>query len=79
MTANDLPSQIDKLINDIGASWRKDSVCTSWILITEWADSEGNQWLEESRVTDLTPWKRLGILYHVINKDEPTEEEDDIT
>ena len=64
----DLPDEIHKLISDVGAVWRKDSICTSWILLTEWVDADGNKWIEESRTESLTEWQRQGILGYVLEQ-----------
>lgn len=71
----DFPDKVDKLIKSEGAAWEKASVCTSWILVTEWVDSEGVVWLEEHRTSDMPIWRRLGILSHILS--EPAIEPED--
>lgn len=63
---SDFAKQIDQLIQDQGAVLAKVSVCSSWILVTEWVDGEGNTWLEEHRTSDLPAWRRQGILSYVL-------------
>lgn len=51
---------------DTSPSARTDGgICTSWILLTEWVDSDGSVWLEENRTADMPSWRRLGILNYV--------------
>ena len=71
---SDFAEQINQVINDAGAVVEKASVCSAWILVTEWVDGEGNVWLEEHRTNDLPAWRRLGILSYVL--DTPAVDED---
>lgn len=64
---SDLASQIEQLIKDQGTVLDKPSVCTAWILVTEWVDSEGNTWLEEHRTAEIPVWRRQGILAYVLD------------
>jgi len=72
---SDLPTQISKLINDAGATFEQNAICSSWLLITEWVDGEGRVWLEEHRTSEMPAWKRLGILYYVLDTNTDYEEE----
>lgn len=76
MADESFPTQVDNLIKEAGATWEGTSVCTSWLLITEWVDSEGRVWLEEHRTTEMPAWKRLGILSYVLDTPVEPEEED---
>ena len=69
-------NRIDNLIKTEGATWEKTSVCTSWVLVTEWVDGDGNVWLEEHRTSDMPAWRRQGILYYILDTPTESEEED---
>lgn len=62
----DFPTQVHNLINELGATTDERAVCTSWILITEWTNGDGQVWLEEHRTVEMPAWRRLGILWYVI-------------
>lgn len=69
-------ARLDALIKAEGATWEKTSVCTSWLLITEWVDGDGVVWLEEHRTADMPAWRRQGILYYIMDTPIEYEEED---
>jgi len=68
MPSKDFPEQVNRLINEHGATVEGASVCSSWILIAEWVDGDGHTWLEEHRTYEMPPWKRQGILTYVLNE-----------
>jgi hypothetical protein len=61
-----LTEQIQQVIDESPSARTEGGICTSWILITEWVDSDGSVWLEENRTVDLPAWRRLGILNYVV-------------
>jgi hypothetical protein len=67
----DLAEQVGLLISDVGSALEKNSVCSAWILVTEWVDGQGDVWVEEHRITDLPQWRRQGLLYYLLNSVEP--------
>jgi hypothetical protein len=69
VSAADFSEQVDHLINEMGAVAQDGAFCTSWLLVTEWTDGNGVSWLEEHRTSEMPPWKRLGLLYYVLDTD----------
>ena len=61
----------------MGATISDNAVCVSWILVTEWTDGEGNNWLEEHRTAQMPPWKRQGILWHILEEPVPDYEDEE--
>jgi hypothetical protein len=43
------------------------AMCTSWVLVSEWIDSEGNFWFSTHTEPDLAIWRRNGMLQHAID------------
>jgi accessory colonization factor AcfC len=40
------------------------AMCTSWILVSEWMDSEGNVWFSTHAEPELPVWRSNGLLQH---------------
>lgn len=40
--------------------------CTSWVLVSEWMDSEGNLWFSTHAEPDGPVWRVNGMLTHAI-------------
>lgn len=72
--SKDLWKAIDKVLSDYKIE--DNSVVSSWVLVTENVASDGYTWIQEVRSSELPPWRRLGLLYYVIQEDgndaEPT-------
>jgi hypothetical protein len=73
----DLAPQIQQLIDHTGSAVEPVAVCSTWIAVVEWVDGEGNVWLEEYRPRDLPPWRRQGILYHILDNPDDLGDIDD--
>jgi hypothetical protein len=43
---------------------KEGAMCNSWILISEWMDSEGNVWFSSHSEPDLPVWRLNGMLQH---------------
>ena len=67
MPEPEFSAEVNALINEMGSTF-ENSVCTSWILVTEWVDADGNCWLQENRTSEMPPWKRQGILWHILEE-----------
>jgi len=57
-------------------------ICANWLIITEWADYDGNRYLHTEVSTEMTPWNAYGMMRMAkeYNKDsfgQPTEEDDE--
>jgi hypothetical protein len=72
-----LSESIQQLIETSPSARTDGGVCTSWILVTEWVDSDGSVWLEENRTADLPAWRRLGILNYISTEPEADEPYDE--
>lgn len=46
---------------------KEGAMCTSWILVSEWMDSEGNVWFSTHGEPDLPIWRTNGLLQHAID------------
>jgi hypothetical protein len=40
------------------------ALCTTWILVTEWIDTEGNFWFSTHSEPDQPHWRQTGMLDH---------------
>lgn len=40
------------------------AMCTTWILITEWIDSDGNFWFSSHTEPEQPVWKQIGMVDH---------------
>lgn len=40
------------------------AMCTSWVLVSEWIDSDGNFWFSTHSEPDLPIWRMNGMLSH---------------
>ena len=40
------------------------AMCTSWILVSEWMDSNGNFWFSTHSEPDMPIWRVNGMLDH---------------
>jgi hypothetical protein len=40
------------------------ALCTTWILITEWVDTDGNFWFSSHAEPDQPVWRQSGMLDH---------------
>jgi hypothetical protein len=75
--AQSFTERIDQLIKGSKRENEETSaVCTTWILLTEWVNGDGDVWLEEHRTIDLPAWRRAGILNYVLTEPEHLPEED---
>jgi hypothetical protein len=70
-----LSDQIQQIIDESPSARTEGGVCTSWILLTEWVDSDGSVWLEENRTYGMPAWRRLGILNYVVVESEDLDDE----
>ena len=57
-------------------------ICANWLIITEWADYNGNRYLHTEVSEEMTPWNAHGMMRMAkeYNKDsfgQPTEEDDE--
>ena len=43
------------------------AMCISWLLTSEWMDSEGNMWFSTHSEPDLPIWRKNGMLQHAID------------
>lgn len=43
------------------------AMCTSWALVCEWIDSEGNLWFSSHSDPELPIWRMNGMLQHAID------------
>lgn len=43
------------------------AMCTTWALVAEWIDSEGNLWFSTHSEPDLPIWRMNGMLQHAID------------
>ena len=43
------------------------AMCISWLLTSEWMDSEGNMWFSTHSEPDLPIWRKSGMLQHAID------------
>ena len=43
------------------------AMCISWLLTSEWMDSEGNMWFSTHSEPDLPIWRKTGMLQHAID------------
>jgi hypothetical protein len=60
----------------------KNYIAANWILISEWADYEGNRFLHTEVSESMTPWNAAGMMrlaeeYNSELEDTLLEEEDD--
>ena len=46
---------------------KQGAMCTTWVLISEWIDSEGNFWFSTHSEPDLPIWRKNGMLQHAID------------
>lgn len=46
------------------------AVCTGWVLVAEWQDSDGRWWLTRWSEDNLPPWRADGLLYHATNNED---------
>lgn len=46
---------------------KEGAMCTTWILVSEWIDSEGNFWFSTHSEPDLPIWRKNGMLQHAID------------
>lgn len=40
------------------------AMCTSWVIVSEWIDSDGNFWFSTHSEPDLPIWRMNGMLAH---------------
>lgn len=64
--SQDLWKAIDKVLSDYKIE--NNSVVSSWVLITENIASDGFAWIQEVRSAELAPWRRIGMLYYVLEE-----------
>jgi hypothetical protein len=74
--AQSFTERIDQVVKSNKRDNEETAVCTSWILLTEWVNGDGDVWLEEHRTADLPAWRRGGILNYVLTEPEYTPDED---
>jgi len=65
--SKDLWTAVDRVLNDYKVE--DNSVVTNWVLITENVASDGFTWIQEVQSAQLPAWRRLGMLYYVIQEE----------
>ena len=40
------------------------AMCTTWILVSEWIDTDGNFWFSTHTEPDQPVWRQTGLLDH---------------
>lgn len=46
---------------------KEGAMCTTWLLVSEWIDSEGNFWFSTHSEPELPIWRKNGMLQHAID------------
>lgn len=68
---NDAEAKMDAVNNAVqGLATLLDkegAMCTTWLLVSEWIDSEGNFWFSTHSEPDLPIWRKNGLLQHSID------------
>lgn len=68
---NEAEAQLDAVNNAVqGLATLLDkegAMCTTWLLVSEWIDSEGNFWFSTHSEPDLPIWRKNGMLQHAID------------
>ena len=52
-------------------------VLTSWVLVSEWMDAEGNRWLDRLWHPGTSRWLRAGMLHEALYGTDDGEADDD--
>lgn len=45
------------------------ALCTGWVVVAEWCDSDGKLWLSRADSDNMTAWKRTGMLHDALYGD----------
>jgi hypothetical protein len=54
------------------------ALCTSWVVVTEWVDLDGNYWTYVAKDPTNPPWRHEGLINHVISEGlDPGDDDDD--
>lgn len=63
--------RIDKAIRSSGQNVDPNgAVCTGWVVVAEWQDSDGRWWVTKWTDGNLPPWRADGLLYHATNNED---------
>ena len=56
---------VNKAVQDLSTLLAPNgALCTTWILITEWVDTDGNFWFSSHAEPDQPVWRQSGMLDH---------------
>lgn len=53
------------------------ALCTSWVIVTEWVDLDGNYWTYVAKDDQQPPWRHTGLLNHVLAEGIDSNDDDD--
>jgi hypothetical protein len=55
----------------------KNAVCTNWVLVAEWSDTDGEHWLSRWWDENRPVWQRDGLLHHALFSSNRWDEDDE--
>lgn len=74
------PTMEDLLQTIAGDAFPSGALCTAWVLITEWMDSNGAIWTWTAADPNSPPWRKQGLVQWSLDAgldDYDDDEEDD--
>lgn len=45
----------------------EDAILTGWVLVAEWIDHDGEQWLSKGHAAGTAPWTAAGMLHEALH------------
>lgn len=64
----DASSIIKDMLSELASHLdQKGAMCTNFVLVSEWVDSEGSYWLATHGEEGIPPWRVEGMLSYALN------------
>jgi hypothetical protein len=55
----------------------EDRILVGWVVVCDWADGDGDRWLEVAHSEGMPTWQRDGMLYQTMHDNQwPVRDED---